>query len=170
MSLATAQPIAFIPTLQPEVARHFYEDTLGLTFVTDNDFAIVFHVGQKPQIMLRIVRVRDFTPPAHTVFGWAVDDIARTVDDLAASGIQFLRYSYFQQDERGIWSAPDDSALPGSRTRTAIPSPSPNTLSDVHRGFTLALQENSPASRRSRGLFSFGCPGALRSWPVQLSG
>ena len=111
MSLAITQPIAFIPTQQPEAARHFYEQTLGLTFVTDNDFALVFHVGPKPGIMLRVVRVRDVSPPAHTVFGWAVDNIERTVDDLAARGVQFLRPGYFEQDARGIWSAPDGSRV-----------------------------------------------------------
>ncbi len=111
MSLATSRPIAFIPTQQPEAARQFYEHTLGLTFVTDNDFAIVFHVGPEQPIMLRIVRARGFAPAAHTVFGWAVENIEQTVDDLVARGIQFLRIGYFEQDERGIWSAPDESRI-----------------------------------------------------------
>ena len=111
MSLATSAPIAFIPTAKPEEARRFYEQTLGLTFVTDNDFAMVFHVGAQPQTMLRIVRARDFSPAAYTIFGWAVNDIEQSVDELLAQGIVFLRYGYFEQDKRLIWNAPDGSRV-----------------------------------------------------------
>ena len=111
MPLTDSAPIAFIPTQQPEAARTFYEQTLGLSFVTDNDFAIVFLVGQNPQVMLRIVRARNFTPASYTVFGWAVADVERMVDELGAKGIKFLRYGHFQQDERGIWDAPDGSRI-----------------------------------------------------------
>ena len=111
MSLNTSVPISFIPTQQPAAARQFYEHTLGLTFVDDNDFAIVFEVGPEPRSMLRVVRARDFTPAAYTVFGWKVDDVEQAVDDLAARGITFLRIGYFEQDERSIWNAPDGSRI-----------------------------------------------------------
>jgi len=111
MSLAASAPIAFIPTQQPQAARLFYEHTLGLTFITDNDFAIVFHVGPEPQTMLRIVRTRNFSPAAYTAFGWAVDNIEQAVDDLVAKGITFLRYGYLEQDARNIWNAPDASRI-----------------------------------------------------------
>lgn len=111
MSLATSPPIGFIPTQNPEAAREFYEQLLGLRFVTDNDFAMVFHVGPEPGMMLRIVRAPSFTPATYTAFGWIVDDLKRTIDDLAAKGIRFSRYPYFQQDEHGIWNAPDGTSV-----------------------------------------------------------
>lgn len=111
MSLATNSPIAFIPTQQPEAARHFYEQTLGLKFVADNDFAIVFRVGPEPQAMLRIVRARNFVPVSHTIFGWEVENVEQSVDELLGKGIQFLRPGYFEQDARNIWNAPDGSRI-----------------------------------------------------------
>ena len=111
MSLGSSPPIAFVPTGQPEAARLFYEQTLGLNFITDNDFAIVFHVGAHPQTMLRVVRTRNFSPAAHTVFGWAVEDLKQAVDELATKGVTFLRYNHFEQDQRNIWNAPDGSRV-----------------------------------------------------------
>jgi len=111
MPLTDSLPIAFIPTQKPEAARHFYEHTLGLTFVTDNDFAIVFHVGAQPKTMLRIVHARNFSPAAYTVFGWAVKDVEQTVDELVVKGLSFLRYGHFEQDGRNIWNAPDGSRI-----------------------------------------------------------
>lgn len=111
MSLATSLPIAFIPTQEPEAARKFYEQTVGLKFVTDNDFAIVFRVGPEPQAMLRIVRARGFSPALYTIFGWEVENVEQSVDELLGKGIQFLRYGHFEQDARNIWNAPDGSRI-----------------------------------------------------------
>ena len=47
-----------------------------------------------------------FTPSSHTVFGWEVENIERSIDELIAKGTTFLRYGYLEQDERGIWYAP----------------------------------------------------------------
>lgn len=111
MLLAGCQPIAFVPIGNAEVARLFYEKTLGLPFVTEDGFAMVFNVGVKPCTMLRLVRMGNFSPVAYTVFGWAVDDLELAIDELAANGVSFKRFSYFEQDERGIWKAPDGSQV-----------------------------------------------------------
>jgi catechol 2,3-dioxygenase-like lactoylglutathione lyase family enzyme len=105
MPLTAHAPIAFIPTAKPEAARAFYEQALGLTFVSDDDFALVFRVGPT-QTMLRVVRTGDFTPAPFTIFGWEVEDIHATVAELATKGVEFLRYDFLQQDESGIWNAP----------------------------------------------------------------
>lgn len=111
MSLSGDLPISFIPTQKPEAARTFYEDTLGLTFETDNDFAMVFRVGPAPGVMLRIVRARDFVAASHTVFGWIVKNIEESLDELECKGVNFLRYGHFDQDKRGIWEAPDGARI-----------------------------------------------------------
>lgn len=111
MLLTDNSPIAFIPIRNAQAARLFYEKTLGLTFVTDDSFAMVFALGVAPQTMLRLVRMGDFSPASYTVFGWAVDDLEQAVDELATNGITFLRFSYFEQDPRGIWKAPDGSQV-----------------------------------------------------------
>jgi catechol 2,3-dioxygenase-like lactoylglutathione lyase family enzyme len=122
MSLATLTPIAFIPTSKPEAARAFYEQTLGLTFVSDDQFALVFRVGPT-QTMLRVVRSGDFTPAQFTIFGWEVSDIHATVAELAAKGVAFSRFGFLEQDEAGVWAAP------GGAKVAWFKDPDGNTLS-----------------------------------------
>ena len=123
MSLAQNAPIAFIPTANASAARRFYEETLGLTFERDDHFAQVFRAGNGTGCMLRVVSVPDFKPVPYTVFGWEAADIEKTVDELTAKGIEFLRYSFFEQDVLGIWRAPD-----GTRVAWFL-DPDGNTLS-----------------------------------------
>jgi catechol 2,3-dioxygenase-like lactoylglutathione lyase family enzyme len=110
MPLTTNNPIAFIPTNDPAAARTFYETTLGLTFVSDDNFALVFRVGPT-QTMLRIARAGDFTPTNATIFGWEVSDIHATITELSANGIEFLRFHFFEQDEAGVWTAPGGAQI-----------------------------------------------------------
>jgi catechol 2,3-dioxygenase-like lactoylglutathione lyase family enzyme len=111
MSLKNHTPIAFIPTANPAAARTFYEQTLGLTFVSADQFALVFRVGPA-QTMLRVVCApADFTPAPFTIFGWEVDDIDATVAELAGKGIEFLRYGFFPQKPNGVWLAPGGAAV-----------------------------------------------------------
>jgi len=106
MPLTNHSPIAFIPTAKPEAARAFYEQTLGLTFVEENPFALVFRVGPT-QTMLRVIRAGEFTPAPFTIFGWEVEEIHATVAELSGRGVEFVRYSFFEQDEAGVWTAPN---------------------------------------------------------------
>ena len=45
MRLTYAAPTGFMPSANPEAARTFYEGTLGLRFVADEPFAVVFRLG-----------------------------------------------------------------------------------------------------------------------------
>ena len=101
--LADLETIAFVPSSDLPRSRVFYGGTLGLTFLRDDGFALVFETGAR---MLRVVAAGDFTPQPFTVFGWEAPDLAATVDDLTARGVEFLRYGHIEQDERGIWMAP----------------------------------------------------------------
>jgi catechol 2,3-dioxygenase-like lactoylglutathione lyase family enzyme len=127
MPLTHLNPIAFIPTANPAAARTFYEQTLGLSFVSDDNFALVFRIGPT-QTMLRVFRAQTdcFTPAAFTVFGWEVDDINTTVAELSGKGIDFLRFSYFQQEPNGVWLAPGGDAIAWFK------DPDGNTLSISH--------------------------------------
>ena len=111
MSLATCQPIGFIPTLDGKRARVFFEEVLGLHFESDDEFALVFRLGPAYGTMLRVVRAGPFTPAPFTIFGWQVDGIERHVDELIQRGLTFLRFSSFEQDERGIWAAPGGTKI-----------------------------------------------------------
>jgi hypothetical protein len=46
-------------------------------------------------------------PAPYTLLGWEVTDIGDEVRELAASGIKFERYGWFEQDALGIWTAPN---------------------------------------------------------------
>jgi len=105
MSLSNNAPIAFIPTTDATVARAFYEQTLGLTFVSSDDFATVFLVGPS-HIMLRITNAPEFAPAPFTIFGWQVADIQATVAELTAKGVEFQRYGFLEQEPDGVWNAP----------------------------------------------------------------
>ena len=75
--LADAQLTAFVATANPELARSFYEETLGLRLVADSPFALVFDSNG---VELRIQKVQSVSPPSATALGW--------------------------QDDLGIWTSP----------------------------------------------------------------
>ena len=96
--------VTFLLAKDADAALAFYRDTLGLRFLRDDGFALVFDMDG---IMLRISKVPEFTPAQNTVLGWESGDIAGTVDGLAAKGVAFTRYPNMGQDERGICTFPN---------------------------------------------------------------
>ncbi len=111
MTLTDLSPVGFIPIHNAEAARAFYEQTLGLRFESDDRFAMVFRVGPDRSLMLRLVRMPEFTPATYTIFGWEVPNITEAVDELTANGVTFLHFGTFPQDERGIWNAPGGARI-----------------------------------------------------------
>lgn len=93
--LGSSDVIAFVATTQPERALEFYRDTLGLTFVADDGFALTFDANGTP---LRIAKVARMTPAPATVLGWRVKDIAAAVAGLAGRGVRFERYDGLDQN------------------------------------------------------------------------
>jgi catechol 2,3-dioxygenase-like lactoylglutathione lyase family enzyme len=105
--LPQAELMGFIPTIDADRARKFYVDTLGLTFVSDDKFAVVIRTGKTD---IRISRMEAFNPAPYTILGWKVPDISAAVQQLTATGVAFERYPFLEQDEAGIWSAPEGAA------------------------------------------------------------
>ncbi|HVH85628.1 MAG TPA: VOC family protein [Terriglobales bacterium] len=95
--------VAFAITTQPERATNFYRDTLGFRLVKDDGFALVFDAHGT---MLRVSKMKQFTPAQYTVLGWQVEDILNTVHALSAQGITFERYPGLPQDENAICTFP----------------------------------------------------------------
>jgi catechol 2,3-dioxygenase-like lactoylglutathione lyase family enzyme len=95
--------VAFVATRSAGKAKLFYKDKLGLKFVSDDGFALVFDIGGT---MLRIARVKEFTPAAFTVLGWEVEDIEKAVAGLNQKSVSFERFPGLPQDPQGIWAAP----------------------------------------------------------------
>lgn len=106
--LETASPIAFIATANPDRARSFYADTLGLPLRSEDDFSLVFDLNGVP---LRVQKVRELQPQPFTSLGWQVADASRMVAALAGRGIAFERYPFLKQDVEGIWDAPGGARI-----------------------------------------------------------
>ena len=106
--LATANPITFIPTRDADRSRPFYEITLRLPFLSDDGFALNFETGG---ILLRIVRVGDFSPQIFTLFGWDVPDVEAAVAELSSRGVHFLHIHGMQQSSSGVWTAPSGAKI-----------------------------------------------------------
>lgn len=101
--LASGDIIAFVPTKDSAKARAFYEGVLGLGFISDDGFALVFNANG---IMIRVVKLQQFMPAQYTILGWQVREIEKVVARLQEQGVHFERYGFFHQDELGIWTAP----------------------------------------------------------------
>ncbi len=95
--------VAFIPIKDRKQARSFYEEILGLKFVSEDQFALVLEANGT---MIRVANVPDFKPAQFTILGWQVSDIEDVVKQLQAKGVVFEKYGFKEQDENGIWSAP----------------------------------------------------------------
>ena len=100
--LGAAKVMAFVATTDPERAKLFYRDVLGLRLASDEPYALVFEAGDT---MVRIQKTRELRPQPFTALGWEVDDIERVVDDVVARGATALRVDGLPQDARGIWQA-----------------------------------------------------------------
>jgi catechol 2,3-dioxygenase-like lactoylglutathione lyase family enzyme len=107
-SLRNATPVAFVSTTDMERARAFYEATLGLTFVADEGFALVFDLDGT---MLRVTRVDRLDAQPFTVLGWWVEDAAEAASSLSAAGIELQRYPGLEQDGLGIWTSPSGTRI-----------------------------------------------------------
>ena len=104
--LESADLIAFVPTRDPPRARRFYEQTLGLSFVSEDPFAMVLRSNG---VMIRIANVSsvpDFKPAPFTILGWHVASTEDAVRELGRRGVTFERFAGLDQDALGIWQSP----------------------------------------------------------------
>jgi catechol 2,3-dioxygenase-like lactoylglutathione lyase family enzyme len=106
--LTNEKIMTFVGVSDVDKARTFYRDTLGLTLLSEDGFALAFDVGG---IMLRVTPVQEVNPQPHTVLGWQVMDALATVRALASAGVRFERYPHVQQDEDGVWTAPGGAKI-----------------------------------------------------------
>ncbi len=107
-SLGSQDIVAFVATRDTNRAKAFYGDILGLRFVSEDRFAVVFDANGT---MLRVTAVPDLTPATYTVLGWRVTDIAATVEELLQAGVRFERYGGMNQDSLGIWTSPSGARV-----------------------------------------------------------
>jgi catechol 2,3-dioxygenase-like lactoylglutathione lyase family enzyme len=106
--LGSEKIMSFVGVSDADKARAFYRDTLGLSLISEDGFALAFDVGG---IMLRVTPVHEVRPQPHTVLGWQVKDVTATARALAKAGVQLERYPHVQQDEDGVWTAPGGAKI-----------------------------------------------------------
>jgi catechol 2,3-dioxygenase-like lactoylglutathione lyase family enzyme len=87
----------------PDKARRFYEDTLGLRVSVvegARGSMLRLHLGSGAEVLV-------YTKPGHvpaefTVLNFPVPDVPAAVDELASRGVTFERYEGMPFDERGV--------------------------------------------------------------------
>jgi predicted enzyme related to lactoylglutathione lyase len=99
---------AFVPTMKSQEAKTFYKDVLGLELTSEDEFALEFQITGG---FLRVTKVQDFKPHPFTVFGWMVEDVALIVIQLNEKNIFCERYGFIEQDDLGIWTAPNGTKI-----------------------------------------------------------
>ena len=102
--LGNQEIMAFIPTLDYDKARAFYEGVLGLKFVHKDGHAMVLEANGTT---IRVAKVqKDWTPEQFTILGWKVNEIEKMAAALTERGVVFVRFGFFEQDALGIWTTP----------------------------------------------------------------
>ena len=106
--LADKKPKAFVPTVNPQEAKSFYQDIVGLKLLSEDNFALEFDLNGT---LLRVTTVQNLTPQPFTILGWNVDDIVSLIRQLNDKNIFCERYDFFEQDDFGIWISPNGSKV-----------------------------------------------------------
>lgn len=99
---------AFVSTTNAEKAKSFYRDCLGLTLVSEDEYALEF---EENGTLLRVSIVRELKPQPFTVLGWNVDDIASAIKSLNDQDIFCEKYEFLEQNDLGIWTSPNGSKV-----------------------------------------------------------
>jgi catechol 2,3-dioxygenase-like lactoylglutathione lyase family enzyme len=109
--LANADLVAFVPTRDPQRSRHFYEHMLGLKFVSEDPFALVFSAHGVTLRIANVSNVTDFKPAPFTILGWHVANAENTIREMRDKGIKFERFPGMNQTDLGIWRSPSGAQV-----------------------------------------------------------
>lgn len=102
--LGEAPFLGFVPVTDADAARAFYVGVLGLELVADTPFAVIVRSGATT---IRLTPVPELTPQPFTIAGWGVDDVPAMAVALRDAGVDVARYDAVDQDELGVWTAPN---------------------------------------------------------------
>lgn len=83
-----------------EAARKFYSETLGVRVSDPGMGLMALDISGGHNVL--VYPKPNHTPATFTILNFPVDDIDKTVDELARRGVEFLRYDGAEQDEKGI--------------------------------------------------------------------
>lgn len=106
MGLSEHRVEAAIAVSDLDRARRFYEDQLGLVAGEVEEQGVRYRCAEGTGVFVYLSPENAGTASA-TVAGWFVDDLDRTMDELAARGVAFERYDQpgITTDERGVFDA-----------------------------------------------------------------
>ena len=88
--LANKELKAFVPTIQPDKAKSFYRDILGLKLLSEDD-GMEFDANK---VLLRVITVPKLKAQAFTVLDWNVVNISSTIKHLNKKGVYFENYEF----------------------------------------------------------------------------
>lgn len=103
MMLGDKKLKAFISTVEPEKAKEFYVNVLGLKLLSEDHYGMEFYSNGT---LLRISTVNKLTPQPFTILGWNVENLPSVIGSLSRLGVIFEKYNFIEQDDFGIWTAP----------------------------------------------------------------
>ena len=106
--LADKELKAFVPTIAPDKAKSFYKDILGLTLLSEDNYALEFDANGT---LLRVIIVQELKPQVFTVLGWNVNNISSTIKSLNKKNVFCEKYDFLKQDNLGIWISPGGSKV-----------------------------------------------------------
>jgi predicted enzyme related to lactoylglutathione lyase len=101
-------PVAFLYVGERDRALAFYREVLGAEHRSRDMFGDFLAINGA---LVRMTVLPDHKPSAHPVLGWNVDDIAAVAEALAERGVGLIRYEGMDQDDLGIWTAPDGTKV-----------------------------------------------------------
>jgi catechol 2,3-dioxygenase-like lactoylglutathione lyase family enzyme len=83
-----------------DAAEKFYGETLGIETSVEHGL-LTLHLagGARPTL---VYPKPGHEPAGYTILNFPVDDVEAAVDELAARGVEFLRYDGMPQDDKGI--------------------------------------------------------------------
>jgi catechol 2,3-dioxygenase-like lactoylglutathione lyase family enzyme len=105
-------------------AKQFYGETLGLRVSEQNGMLTLHIAGDRDTL---VYPKDDHTAAAFTILNFPVEDVDRTVEELAARGVRFERYEGFDQDEKGVFRG-------GGPLIAWFKDPAGNVLSVIQQG------------------------------------
>ena len=106
--LRNQNAVSFLATSNSSKSKIFFEKALGLNFVEETNFALVFSTGNG---QLRIQKIQQLSASPYTSMGWQVDDIGKVVTELTQRGVIFDQHEGLEQDSRGIWNSPSGAQI-----------------------------------------------------------
>jgi len=106
--LGSSTITVLIGTAKAPVAKAFYGETLGLKFISEDQFAAIF---EGKNLRIRVSTTPAVVPAPYAVLAFDVADMNAAVDGLTAKGVVFARFGFLPQDAKGVWTAPDGTKV-----------------------------------------------------------